>query len=179
MYDFGAGEATPMVRLHERIGVRIAGSDLSPTMVALGRENLQRHDLDPSLLSRIDIQDTEAVAKESAARGEFDSGISLGVIPHVTDDHGFVRALAAFCRPGGTLLLQFRNAMFSMYTFNRLDRQFILDDLMAPVPEQFRDATAAELDPRECRHAQIDLEQDGSWRGMFMCSAGFIEAAKE
>jgi hypothetical protein len=29
------------------------------------------------------------------------------------------------------------------------------------------------------RQAQLDLEGDTSWRGMFLCSAGLIEAVKE
>jgi hypothetical protein len=37
---------------------------------------------------------------------------------------------------------------------------------------------SGKFDPREYRQAQIDLESDTSWRGMFMCSAGFIEATK-
>jgi hypothetical protein len=29
------------------------------------------------------------------------------------------------------------------------------------------------------RQAQMDLEGDQSWRGMFLCSAGVIEAVKD
>ena len=37
---------------------------------------------------------------------------------------------------------------------------------------------AGQIDPRDYRQAQIDLEQEGTWRGMFLCSAGLIEAVK-
>jgi hypothetical protein len=164
------------------------------------------------------------------------------VIPHVRDDDVFVAAMARFVGPSGTLILQFRNAMFSMFTFNRLTKEFILDEIMATVPEKFRNAVAADLDtrlavdkppkrewdkdapaydeilarfhnpfeladvvkrhgfdgigfgwynfhptfpmiagsfdPREYREAQIALEADESWRGMFLCSAGMIIARK-
>jgi hypothetical protein len=105
--------------------------------------------------------------------------------------------------------------MFSMYTFNRLTREFILDGRLAvdlpPVrrrddgfgydevlsrfhnPFELSDVVreegitdlklhwysyhptplmiAGQFDPREYRQAQTDLEQDGSWRGMLMCSS--------
>lgn len=241
-YELGAGEATPIIRLHEDLGLRIAASDLSPEMVRLGRENLVRHGLDPELLVELDIQDTAAVAAEQARRGTFDAVLALGVIPHVEDDDQFVEAMTGFCRPGGTLLLQFRNSLFSMFTFNRPTREFILDELLVDVPSSFRDVVAEDLDqrlavhlpprrawdkeapayddilarfhnpfeladvvrrhgftdirfhwynyhptypmlasrfdPAEYRRAQMALEGDASWRGMFLCSAGVIQATR-
>ena len=241
VYDLGAGEASPMVRIHQELGIRVTGSDLSPEMVRLGRENLQRHGIDPEALSLVDVQDRAAVLAEQTARGESDAVIALGVIPHVQDDAWFVEAMSGFVRPGGTLLLQFRNSMFSMFTFNRLTKEFVLDELLVDVPRDMRDAVAADLDsrlavdkppirrredghgydeilarfhnpfalaevvrqqgyedinfhwynfhptypmlvgqfdPEEYRRAQIALEDDETWRGMFLCSAGFIEARK-
>ena len=241
VYELGTGEATPMIKLHRALGIDVAGSDLSPEMVRLGKENLERHGLDPGLLSHVDAQDLAAVRAERSLRGESDAVIALGVIPHVTDDAAFVRSMSLFCRPGGTLLLQFRNSMFSMFTFNRLTKEFILDELMAPVPQEFKDAVAADLDTRLAvdmppvrrrddgygydevlsrfhnpfeladvvraegytdvrfhwynyhptypmirgqfedrayREAQIALEQEGTWRGMFLCSSGVIEATR-
>ena len=183
----------------------------------------------------------EAVSAERALRGEFDAVQALGVIPHVTDDPAFVRAMSSFLKPRGTLLLQFRNSMFSMFTFNRMTKEFILDELMAPVPREFKDAVAADLDQRlavdlppvrrrddghgydeilarfhnpfelaevvraqgfedirfhwynyhptypmlsghfdraDYWKAQAALEHEGTWRGMFLCSAGVIQATK-
>ena len=241
VYELGTGEATPMIKLHQALGINVAGSDLSPEMVRLGKENLERNGLDADLLSLVDAQDEAAVRAERSLRGESDAVIALGVIPHVTDDAAFVRSMSLFCRPGGTLLLQFRNSMFSMFTFNRLTKEFILDELMAPVPQEFKDAVAADLDTRLAvdlppvrrrddgygydevlsrfhnpfeladvvraegytdvrfhwynyhptypmlrgqfedrayREAQMALEQEGTWRGMFLCSSGVIEATR-
>jgi hypothetical protein len=38
---------------------------------------------------------------------------------------------------------------------------------------------AGTIDPQEYREAQIALEADESWRGMFLCSAGIIIATKD
>lgn len=242
VYELGAGEASTLVRIHQELGIEVRGSDLSPQMVRLGRDNLERHGIGPQSFTQLDAQDADAVAAEQARVGLSDAVLALGVIPHVRDDAGFVEAMAGFVRPGGTLMLQFRNAMFSMFTFNRLTKEFVLDELMAPIPAPFRDAVAADLETRlavdkppirtwdkdapaydeilarfhnpfeladvvrsqgfgdvtfhwynfhptypmlagqfdkeEYRRAQIDLEADTSWRGMFLCSAGFIRATK-
>ncbi|MFM8894815.1 MAG: class I SAM-dependent methyltransferase [Actinomycetales bacterium] len=241
LYEFGAAEATVMIRIHQALGIPVKGNDLSPEMVRLGQQNLLQHGMDPQALSLVDVTDAGALAAERDRVGLVDAVIALGVIPHVADDDAFVAGMSDFLRPGGTLILQVRNSMFSMFTFNRLTKEFVLDEIMAPVPEVFRNAVAADLDgrlavdkppirrredghgydeilskfhnpleladlvrahgfedlryrwynchpaypmlagafdPKEFRQAQIDLEADESWRGMFLCSAGMIIARK-
>jgi SAM-dependent methyltransferase len=240
LYELGVGDATPLCRIGAT-GIRVAGNDVSPEMVKVARENLASHGLDPEAVSRLDVQESGAIAAEQQRVGAVDAVMALGVIPHVSDDHDFVSAMDGFLEPGGRLLLQFRNSMFSLFTFNRLTKEFILDELLAPVPQKFKDAVAADLDarlavdkpplrtrptgdgydeilsrfhnpfeladvvrsfgysdlrfhwynyhptypmlsgqfdPREYRQAQVNLEHEGSWRGMFLCSAGLIEAVK-
>jgi hypothetical protein len=38
---------------------------------------------------------------------------------------------------------------------------------------------ADQIDARAYREAQVALEHEGTWRGMFLCSAGIIEAIKD
>jgi SAM-dependent methyltransferase len=242
VYELGAGEASPIIAIREALGVEILASDLSPEMVRFGKENLKNHGMDPSWLTELNILDKDAVRAEAARVGQSDAVLALGVIPHVEDDAWFVEAMSLFLKPGGTLILQFRNSMFSMFTFNRLTKELILDELLAPVPENCKAVVEADLDqrlavdkppkrtwdrdapaydeilarfhnpfelaevvkaqgfndvsyrwynfhptypmiaggidPKEYRQAQIDLEADTSWRGMFLCSAGLIIATK-
>ncbi len=240
VYEFGCGDATPLVRMAES-GLRVAANDVSPEMVRFAQANLEAVGLSPDLVTLLDVQDDTGLEREAALRGEFDSVIAMGVIPHVTDDHAFVSGMSQFVRPGGQLLLQFRNSLFSMFTFNRLTKEFVLDELLAPVSPEIKAVVAADLDarlavdkpplrtrptgdgydeilsrfhnpfeladvvaglgftdlrfhwynfhpaypmlsgqvdPKAYRQAQIDLEGDTSWRGMFLCSAGIIEATK-
>lgn len=241
LYDLGAGEVSPAIAIKNALGIEFRASDLSPEMVRLGKENLVKHEMDPDWLTLVDIRDMNAIREEAARVGQFDAVIALGVIPHVEDDAWFVEAMSLFLKPGGTLILQFRNSMFSMFTFNRPTKEFILDEVMAPVPQKFKDAVAVDLDqrlavdkppirrredghgydeilskfnnpfeladvvksqgftdisyrwynfhptypmisgvfePQDYRQAQIQLEDDTSWRGMFLCSAGMIIATK-
>ena len=240
LYEHGVGDATPLVTIASD-GVRVAGNDVSPEMVKFARANMEKHDLDPELINLLDVQDAGSLTFERERAGEFEAVMALGVIPHVSDDQAFVSSMDLFLKPGGRLILQFRNSMFSMFTFNRLTKEFIMDELLEGVPNSVRDVVEADLDqrlavdkpplrtrptgdgydeilsrfhnpfelseivkangysdikfhwynyhpaypmiagqigPKVYRQAQMDLEDDQSWRGMFLCSAGVIEAVK-
>ena len=241
VYEHGVGDATPLATIGAT-GLRVAGNDVSPEMVRVARRTMADKGLDPELITLLDVQDDQALQAERRLRGQFDAVMALGVIPHVADDHAFVAGMDLFLRPGGRLLLQFRNALFSMFTFNRLTKEFILDELLVGVPGDIRAVVAEDLDarlavdkpplrtrptgdgydeilsrfhnpfeladvvrsmgysdiryhwynyhpaypmlaeridPRAYREAQVALEHEGSWRGMFLCSAGLIEAVKD
>ena len=241
LYEHGVGDATPLVTIAGD-GIRVAGNDVSPEMVKFARDNMTKHGLDPHAINLLDVQDPTSIDQERMRAGEFDAVMALGVIPHVEDDRWFVESMDKFLVPNGTMLLQFRNSMFSMFTFNRLTKEFVLDELLPDVPESIRQIVSADLDqrlavdkppkrtrptgdgydeilskfhnpfelseivksfgykdlqfhwynyhpaypmlagnidPKVYRQAQMDLEGDTSWRGMFLCSAGLIQAVKE
>jgi SAM-dependent methyltransferase len=241
LYELGVGDATPLSTIGST-GIHVAGHDISPEMVKFARANMEAKGLDPALISLLDAQDAGAIAAEREMRGQFDAVMALGVIPHVSDDNAFVAAMDTFVKPGGRLILQFRNSMFSMFTFNRLTKEFILDELLVGVPDAIRAVVASDLDARLAvdkppvrtrptgdgydeilsrfhnpfelaqvvekhgfsgvkyhwynyhpaypmiadqidarayREAQVALEHEGTWRGMFLCSAGIIEAIKD
>ena len=234
------GDATPLVTIAGD-GIRVAGNDVSPEMVKFARTNLINHGLDPGAVNLLDVQSQDAINAERERAGEFEAVMALGVIPHVEDDGWFVASMDKFMAPGGRMLLQFRNSMFSMFTFNRLTKEFVMDELLPDVPDSVRlvvetdldrrlavdkppkrtrptgdgydeilskfhnpfelseivksfgykeiqfhwynyhpayPMLSGEIDPKVYRQAQIDLEGDTSWRGMFLCSAGLIEAVK-
>jgi len=240
LYEHGVGDATPLVTIAGD-GIRVAGNDVSPEMVKFARANMTKHGLEPEAINLLDVQSHESIDVERERAGSFDAVMALGVIPHVEDDRWFVASMDKFLEPGGRLLLQFRNSMFSMFTFNRLSKEFVMDELLADVPESVRQIVSADLDqrlavdkppkrtrptgdgydeilskfhnpfelsemvksfgykelqfhwynyhpaypmlagridPKVYRQAQIDLEGDTSWRGMFLCSAGLIQAVK-
>jgi len=241
VYEHGVGDATPLVTIAGD-GIRVAGNDISPEMVKFARANMSEHGLDPGAINLLDVQRPDAIDVERKRAGSFDAAMALGVIPHVEDDQWFVNSMDKFLEPGGRLLLQFRNSMFSMFTFNGLTKEFVIDELLPEVPKSIREIVSADLDqrlavdkppkrtrptgdgydeilskfhnpfelseivksfgyrdlqfhwynyhpaypmlagsidPKVYRQAQMDLEGDTSWRGMFLCSAGLIEAVKE
>jgi 2-polyprenyl-3-methyl-5-hydroxy-6-metoxy-1,4-benzoquinol methylase len=240
LYEHGVGDATPLVTIAGD-GIRVAGNDVSPEMVKFARAHMSEHGLDPAAINLLDVQSQDSIEIERSRAGSFDAVMALGVIPHIEDDRWFVASMDKFLEPGGRLLLQFRNSMFSMFTFNRMTKEFVMDELLPEVPESIRQIVSTDLDqrlavdkppkrtrptgdgydeilsrfhnpfelseivklfgykdlqfhwynyhpaypmltgsidPKVYRQAQIDLEGDTSWRGMFLCSAGVIEAVK-
>ena len=200
-----------------------------------------KHRLDPESINLLDVQSHDPIDIERSRVGSFDAVMALGVIPHGEDAHWLVESMDKFLQVEGRLLLQFRNSMFSVFTFNGLTREFVMDELLPEVPASIRAIVASDLDqrlavdkppkltrpagdgydeilskfhnpfelseivksfgykdlqfhwynyhpsypmlaggidPKVSRQAQIDLEGDASWRGMFLCSAGVIEAVK-
>ena len=239
MYELGIGDGSPLAALGE-MGLQVAGSDLSEGMLAVARAQFEAKGLDASGLTWGDIQDRSTL-ESAIATGPYDGVMALGVLPHVRDESAVIDNMSAFIAPGGTLFLQFRNSMLSLYSFNRLTMEFIEDELLAEVPDSVREVVRRGLQDRiamdkppkrewevdgpaydeilakfhnpfeladlvrshgfediryhwynyhvtppmlaadagqDFRTAGIELEASDSWRGMFLCSAGVIEARK-
>jgi 2-polyprenyl-3-methyl-5-hydroxy-6-metoxy-1,4-benzoquinol methylase len=240
VYEVGVGEGTPLVTM-AKMGFDVAGCDISQAMVAKARRNFKAQGLSEDLIQWGDIEDSATLTGHRGS-GLFDAVIAAGVMPHVRNDRLFLENLKMLLRPGGKVLIEFRNKLFSLFTMNRYTKQFILDDLLGPVSGEIRDRVAGELDkrlaidlpkPRRAtgdgpsydailakfhnpfeleelyasagfrnfrlhwyhyhpappmlesgmeqafRQAAMALEHEGSWRGMFLCSAGVAEADLE
>ena len=50
--------------------------------------------------------------------------------------------------PGGKVFVEFRNKLFSLFSFNRYTKEFIMDDLLAGVSSRLRELVAADLEKR-------------------------------
>jgi 2-polyprenyl-3-methyl-5-hydroxy-6-metoxy-1,4-benzoquinol methylase len=239
VYELGIGDGSPLAALGE-MGVTVAGSDFSEGMLAVARAQFEAKGLDPSRLTWGDIQD-RATLEAAIATGPYDGVMALGVLPHVRDEAAVIDNMSAFLAPGGTMFLQFRNSLLSLYSFNRLTMEFILDELIVDAPAEIKEVVRAGLEPRLAmdkppkrewdvngpaydeilakfhnpfelaelvrahgfrdvryhwynyhvtppmlagsagqafREAGIAMEPRDDWRGMFLCSAGVIEATK-
>lgn len=230
IYEIGVGEGTPLVAL-AKMGLEVAGCDISEAMVSAARKNFETAGLSQELIQWGDVEDSTTLVGQLSA-GKFDAVIAAGVLPHVRNDRVMLDAVKMCLKPGGSAFIEFRNKLFSLFTFNRLTRDFILDDLLAGVAPSIKEAVAAELGNRcnlslppirdgydrmlskfhnpfelqelftACgfeavrvhwyhyhpgppmlektapgfRQAAMALEHEGSWRGMFLCSAGVVEA---
>jgi len=238
VYEIGVGEGTPLVSM-AKLGMEVAGCDISESMVAAARKNFQAAGLSQELIQWGDVQDATTLAGQ-LRNGKFDAVVAAGVLPHVRDDRLMLETVKMCLKPGGSAFIEFRNKLFSLFTFNRLTKEFILDDLLADVSSPVKAKVEAELDARcaidkpairtarpgtelgydeilakfhnpfelqdvfrssgyedvqvhwyhyhpappmmemaigpDFRRAAMRLEHEGSWRGMFLCSAGVIEA---
>lgn len=122
-------------------GITFAGVDNDAASVEATREVLVDLGGDPANVILADAEDAASLQRVPGA-GTFDSLMALGIMPHARDRDGTIRNMAALVRPGGEMFVEFRNSLFSLVTFNRFTRDFIVDDLLAGVPSGTRDRVA-------------------------------------
>jgi 2-polyprenyl-3-methyl-5-hydroxy-6-metoxy-1,4-benzoquinol methylase len=146
LYEIGVGEGTPLASI-AGMGFDVAGCDISEAMITKARETFSKHGLSPDLIQWGDIEDPVTIAAQ-LRDGRFDAVIAAGVLPHVKNDERFLENLKMLVRPGGKVFIEFRNSLFSLFTFNRYTKAFVLDELLAGVSDGIKKAVAAELDKR-------------------------------
>jgi len=144
--EVGVGEGTPLSTL-AKAGLDVWGFDISSAMVEASRARMQEHGMDPDHIFWADIQDPPTYA-HVFKEGHFDGLMAMGVMPHVANDDMVLENMAALVRPGGYVFIEFRNSLFSLFTFNRYTADFILNDLLAGVSPKLKDAVAKELNSR-------------------------------
>lgn len=144
--EVGVGEGTPLSTLG-RAGMDVWGFDISSAMVDASRARMREHGMDPGHIFWADIQDPTTYA-HVFKDGLFDGLMAMGVMPHVANDDMVLKNMAALVRPGGRVFIEFRNSLFSLFTFNRYTVDFILNELLAGVSSKLKDAVAKDLETR-------------------------------
>jgi 2-polyprenyl-3-methyl-5-hydroxy-6-metoxy-1,4-benzoquinol methylase len=146
LYEVGTGEGTPLAVV-AGMGIEVAGCDIADAMVERTRTRLAGLNVPQDRIQRADIEDSVTFAGQ-LANGPFDAVVAFGVLPHVRNDAHFIRNMRMFIGGGGRMFVEFRNKLFSLFTFNRYTKEFILDDLLAGVATDIREQVSAELDRR-------------------------------
>ena len=84
----------------------------------------------------------------------YDAAMCIGVLPHVRpdDDVTVLTRLRDAVRPGGLVIVEARNQLFSLFTLNRYSRDFFLSELIRP-------QTLTGADPTILRAALEELDQ--------------------
>lgn len=144
--EVGVGEGSPLVTLAQA-GVDVWGFDISTKMVKRAKENMRQKGLDPAHIFYGDIQDATTYAHVLAS-GQFDGLMAMGVMPHVENDEKVIKNMAMLVRPGGSVFIEFRNKLFSLFTFNRHTVDFILNDLLKDVDRRLKKLIEQDLNSR-------------------------------
>lgn len=233
VFEIGLGEGTPLATIAS-MGIRVAGCDISKKMVERAVQNFQKRELSYDAITWADFEDSSTVAS-LVSHGPYDAVIASGVLPHINNDRLFFQNMKMML-DRGKILIEFRNKLFSLFTFNRLTKEFILEDLLRDVDKGIRSVVADDLDQRldltkperrpaedlsyddilakfhnpfdlielvedvgftkpqfhwyhyhpgppmlapqisDFQDAAKGLEHEQTWRGMFLCSAGILEA---
>ena len=140
----GMGGAIP---LFAGAGFTFAGIDRDIDCVESSSRELCEAGQDPHRIVQADLEDLASLSRlpESA---HFDALIAMGVLPHLSSVRQGILNAVSLVRPGGHLFLEFRNALFSLVTFNRYTQEFICDRLLVDASSKVRAAVNTELQKR-------------------------------
>jgi 2-polyprenyl-3-methyl-5-hydroxy-6-metoxy-1,4-benzoquinol methylase len=130
----GHGNAIPVFTAE---GFTVAGFDHKPELVAESKVMSADFGQDPEYIILADIEDATSYSTLYNA-GNFDALVAMGVMPHVGNEELSLRNMAALLKPGGEVLIEYRNSLFSLFTFNRFTHEFILEDLLSNVSSDSR-----------------------------------------
>jgi 2-polyprenyl-3-methyl-5-hydroxy-6-metoxy-1,4-benzoquinol methylase len=144
VFEIGVGEGTPLIAL-ANAGMDVRGIDIAPRMVEASKANLTKLGLDPERVFRGDIEDPKTYEEQVRGIPLADGLMAMGVMPHVVDDERALRNMAQLVRKGGSVFIEFRNILFSLFTQNRYTEDFILDELLRGVDRRMKKIVAHDL----------------------------------
>lgn len=141
--EVGVGEGTPLSTL-AKAGIEVSGFDISEEMVKRSQDTLKKNGLSPENIILGDVQDPITYAS-LLRNGQYDALLAMGVMPHIQNDEECLINMKAMIKPGGSAFIEFRNKLFSLFTFNRYTYEFILDDLLAGVSPKLKNIVSTDL----------------------------------
>lgn len=144
--EVGVGEGTPLVTLG-KAGIETWGFDISKEMVEKSKQTFKKNGMDPGRVIWGDIQDPLTYV-DILRSGQFDALMAMGVMPHIENDDIVLENMSKLIRPGGSVFIEFRNKLFSLFTFNRYTADFILNDLLKDVSSSIKEKVESDLETR-------------------------------
>ena len=133
LIDAGCGPATFLRYLAED-GISLHGFDLTREMVLEAKRVLSEIKLDASSIWQGSVLDRDAysppgVSKESPS---YEAAVCVGVLPHIAEGQEiklFSNLHDSVC-PGGTVIIEARNQLFSLFSLNRPSYEFFSKELI-------------------------------------------------
>ncbi len=150
VFEIGFGAGIPLVELSKR-GMDVHGIDIAPRMVERAKINFKRAGLDPERLFWGDIHEPSTYEKHLLGK-RFDGLLAMGVMPHIEHEEKVIENMVRLVKPGGTVFIEFRNSLFSLFTQNRYTKQFMLDELLKNVSPKLRSIVEKDLN----EHLRMD-----------------------
>ena len=130
LLDAGCGPASFLRYLAEE-EIDLFGFDLTPEMVEEAKKVMSKYDRPQSNFWEGSVLNKSDFYIETSPE-QYDSAICFGVLPHIPEEHDktVIRNLHETVTPGGMVIIEARNALFSLFTQNRYTYDFIRDELI-------------------------------------------------
>lgn len=130
--DAGCGPASMLRELFE-LDLELHGFDLTPEMIEVAKRTYRENGLDDAkvwLGNALEADDHRRA--ELSPEDGYDAALSFGVTPHIpaAADETLIANLRDSVRPGGLVLAEARNGLFSLFTMNRYSHEFFMNELI-------------------------------------------------
>ena len=143
LFDAGVGSGR-VLQQAALMGLRVGGCDFAPAMVEAAQNRLGSD----AALSVGDMEDALTLGAAFAA-GPWDALTAFGPVNQARGAPATVLAnLRGLLRLGGRAFIEFNNALFALFTLNRVSRDWILGELLAGVSGPIRAAMEMEIAQR-------------------------------
>lgn len=131
LLDAGCGPAS-MLRHMVRPGRDVYGFDLTPEMVEEARRVMGDQGVPAQRVWQGSVLDRRTFDCPSEPAFPYDAAVCVGVFPHLraADEDQAIRNLHDCLRPGGMVLVEARNELFSLFTLNRYSHQLFMERLV-------------------------------------------------
>lgn len=128
--DAGCGPAS-FLRHMTKDNCELYGFDLTSEMIAEAKRIFAEQGLDPNRIWQGSVLEKKAYYQAGDSK-PYDCAICVGVMPHIAekDDDVLYANMHAAVRPGGRVLIEARNQLFSLFTLNRPSYQFLTEELV-------------------------------------------------
>lgn len=157
LLDAGCGPAS-MLRLVSDVGGQRYGFDLTPEMVVEAGRVLGEQGVPAGQVWQGSVLDSAAFRCPADGRDRFDAALCFGVMPHIPPeaDAEVLSNLLKAVEPGGLVMVEARNQLFSLFTLNRYTSSFFRDELI-DAPALI--AAMAACEPRRAGPAESGLPE--------------------
>ncbi|KAF6246727.1 hypothetical protein C6990_06300 [Nitrosopumilus sp. b3] len=122
--DVGCGTCGPMIKFLQE-GYMVQGFDFSKEMIKEGKNELIKAGFSPDLIFFGDLENPSTLPKK-----KFDAIIASGVFPHIVNESKVLMKLQKYLNKNGKVFIEFRNDLFSIFTFNQYSLDFFLNQLL-------------------------------------------------
>lgn len=163
--EVGVGDGTPLSNI-QKAGMETWGFDITQEMVNVAKRNIEKSGGNPDQIFLADIQDPVTYA-HALKNGKFDGLMAMGVMPHVANDDFVLDNMKSLVTENGTVFIEFRNKLFSLFTMNSFTHDFIINDLLRDVD--------LELKSKLSQHLKSILRMDLPTKRTAELGAGYDE----
>lgn len=135
--DLGCGAGTPIQFLTNK-GYRVDGVDFSENMVNSAKA------LNPeSTIVQGDITNLDTFKNE--IKDDYDAIISFGTLMYIDDTKKAIENMKKLIKKDGKLVINFRNKLFSLTTFNKFTYEFIVEDILSNVSDDIKSKVSSDI----------------------------------